>query len=90
MKLPCPQCGDRDIREFSYKGAAVGIDRPAPDAGEDAWDAFVHTRENPAGATRELWYHEFGCAAWLVVERNTVTHEVKSAKSVADVAGGRA
>lgn len=76
MRINCPVCGERDRREFYYKGAAVALERPAPDAGEAAWDAYVHLRENPAGVTRELWYHESGCNGWLVVTRNTVSHEI--------------
>ena len=79
MRLPCPLCGDRDRREFYYKGAAAFLDRPAPDAGAEAWDAYLHLRDNPAGETRDLWQHEAGCGAWIVVTRNTVTHEVVSA-----------
>ena len=74
MRLPCPICGERDRREFYYAGAA--LKRPAPDAGEAAWDDYVHLRDNPAGRTRDLWCHEAGCSAWIVVERDTVTHEV--------------
>ena len=76
MRIPCPLCGDRDRREFYYQGAAVMLDRPAPDAGIEAWDAYLHLRDNPAGRTRDLWQHEAGCGAWIVVERDTVTHEV--------------
>ena len=76
MRLTCPVCGDRDRREFYYKGHALALDRPAPDAGDDAWEAYVHLRENPAGLTRDLWHHEAGCGAWLVVERDTVTHAI--------------
>lgn len=76
MRLICPICGERDRREFYYQGAAVALDRPAADAGDMAWDAYVHLRENPAGVTRDLWHHEAGCGAWLYVQRNTVTHEI--------------
>lgn len=76
MRLTCPLCGDRDRREFYYRGDAVGLHRPAPDAGVNAWDNFMHLRDNPAGETRDLWHHEAGCGAWLVVTRNTVTHAV--------------
>ncbi|KUJ80568.1 sarcosine oxidase subunit delta [Ruegeria marisrubri] len=76
MRITCPYCGERDRREFYYRGAATDLDRPAPDAGEEAWENFVFLRENPAGVTRDLWYHEGGCGAWVVVTRNTVTHEV--------------
>lgn len=74
MRITCPHCGARDRREFYYQGAALA--RPLPDAGEAVWDEYVHLRENPAGETRDLWYHEAGCGAWIVVTRNTVTHEV--------------
>ncbi len=76
MRLTCPLCGERDRREFTYLGAANHRDRPTDDADAAAWDAYLHLRENPAGRTCDLWYHEAGCAAWLEVERDTVTHEV--------------
>ena len=82
MRLTCPICGERDRREFYYQGAAVMLDRPAPDAGEAAWDNYVHLRDNPAGRTTDLWYHEAGCGAWLRVERDTVTHDVFSVELV--------
>ena len=79
MQIPCPLCGPRDSREFTCKGAAVSLDRPAADAPPEAWHAYIHLRDNPAGPTRELWYHGSGCGAWLVVARNTVTHAVHGA-----------
>lgn len=88
MRIPCPLCGARDRREFYYKGAAVALARPALDAGAQAWDDYVHLRENPAGRTRDLWHHEAGCGAWLVVTRDTVTHEVHGADLASDVAQG--
>ncbi len=85
MRIPCPLCGDRDRREFYYSGAAVTLDRPGPDAPPEAWDDYLHLRDNPAGPTRDLWHHEAGCGAWLLVERNTVTHEVMGARLVTEV-----
>lgn len=84
MRIKCPICGERDRREFYYQGAAVALSRPAPDAGEAAWDDYVHLRDNPAGVTQELWHHEGGCGAWLVVTRNTVTHEITDVVLAAD------
>jgi methylglutamate dehydrogenase subunit B len=84
MRLTCPLCGERDRREFYYRGDAVALDRPAPDAGPDAWDGYLHLRENPAGKTRDLWHHEAGCGAWLVVTRDTVTHAVLDVALVQD------
>ncbi len=87
MRLPCPICGTRDIREFTYKGAAVALDRPTPDAGEAAWDDYLHLRGNPAGKTRDLWYHGSGCTAWLVVTRDTTTHAVLGAELASEALG---
>ena len=87
MRIKCPPCGERDRREFYYQGDALALDRPAEDAGSDAWDNYLHNRDNPAGVTRDLWHHEAGCGAWLVVTRNTVTHEVLAVKLASDEAG---
>lgn len=85
MRVTCPNCGDRDRREFYYTGDAVLLNRPAPDAGEAAWDDYVHLRDNPAGATRELWYHDGGCGAWVVVTRDTRDHSMQDATLAAEV-----
>lgn len=87
MRICCPICGDRERREFYYQGDAVMLDRPAPDAGEDAWEDYLHLRDNPAGRTRDLWQHEGGCGAWIVVSRDTVTHEVHGTALVQDAKG---
>ena len=79
MRITCPNCGERDRREFYYQGDALALDRPAEDAGLEAWDDYLHNRENPAGDTKDMWFHEAGCGAWLVVDRNTVTHAVHNA-----------
>ncbi len=89
MRLTCPHCGDRDLREFSYKGHETYLDRPSADAPAAAWDGYLHLRDNPAGETRDLWFHELGCSAWLVVTRNTVTHAVTVVELARDVKGAR-
>ncbi|MFT6075973.1 MAG: sarcosine oxidase subunit delta [Yoonia sp.] len=76
MRITCPNCGERDRREFYYQGDALAIDRPAEDAGSHAWDDYLHNRDNLAGDIRDMWFHEAGCRAWLVVDRNTTTHAV--------------
>lgn len=85
MRIKCPLCGERDRREFYYMGAEDYINRP--DEGDiDAMHRYLHIRENPAGVTRDLWHHEAGCASWLVVERNTNTHEILGVSLVKEVA----
>lgn len=82
MRLPCPICGERDRREFYYQGAASLLARPEAEASAEEWHAYLHLRDNPAGRTRDLWYHEAGCGAWMVVDRDTLTHEVFGAELV--------
>ena len=89
MRLTCPCCGTRDRREFTYYGAAEFLNRPAPDAGLQAWDAYLHLRDNPAGITRDLWYHD-PCQSWLEVTRDTVTHEIHAVRALGDLAGDAA
>ncbi len=92
MIIDHPLLGPRDASEFVYLGDASLIDRPNPDT-EDASHAFyeyAYLRDNPAGLHRELWFHEAGDRSWLVVTRNTETHEitkVEFAKDVARLAG---
>jgi heterotetrameric sarcosine oxidase delta subunit len=85
MRITCPVCGLRDRREFTWQGDALAINRPAHDAAVSAWDDYIHLRENPAGLTRELWYHD-PCGAWIVAERDTVTHTVHATMLAAEVA----
>ena len=87
MRITCPHCGERDRREFTYLGAEDYLHRPAEGAEPEAWDDYLHLRDNPAGETRDLWYHELGCGAWLLVTRNTVTHAVLAVEPVEKEAG---
>lgn len=82
MRLPCPCCGWRDLREFTYKGAADALHRPAPDDAS-GWDDHLHNRTNPAGATRDLWYHD-PCGTWVCITRDTVSHAVKGGVTLED------
>jgi sarcosine oxidase subunit delta len=91
MIIDHPLLGPRDAAEFVYLGDAGLIDRPdwqAPDAAERFHD-YAYLRDNPAGAHRELWYHEQGDRSWLVVTRDTVTHAVLRVELARDVALAR-
>ncbi|MEM1386881.1 MAG: sarcosine oxidase subunit delta [Pseudomonadota bacterium] len=85
MIINHPLLGPRDAGEFVYLGDASLIDRP--DGGDQAaFDSYVHLRDNPAGTHRELWYHAHGDRAWLVVTRDTLTHEITGVELARDVA----
>lgn len=89
MRIKCPTCGERDLREFHYLGSAKLMDRPDADAGAEAFHDYIHLRDNPAGLNRELWLHEYGCRSWLLAERDTVTHEFHSVELAADAPRGQ-
>jgi sarcosine oxidase subunit delta len=76
VRIPCPFCGPRGNEEFTYLGdATVKRPDPAADGASAAFHDYVYLRENPSGPHRELWYHGT-CRKWLVVTRNTRTHEI--------------
>lgn len=85
MLIHHPLLGPRDAQEFIYLGDAALIERP--DGGDvAAMHDYLYLRDNPAGLHRELWYHEQGDRSWLVVTRNTLTHEIVLVELARDVA----
>ncbi len=74
MRINCPLCGERDLREFYFKGTKLAC----PDSEEWGadWDDYLHNRDNPAGVSQELWQHVAGCGVWLIVMRDTVSHVI--------------
>ena len=91
MIINHPLLGPRDAAEFVYLGDAALIDRPdgLTEGAAEAFDDYMHLRVNPAGEHRELWYHEQGDRSWLVVTRNTLTHEISNVEIARDIARGR-
>ena len=79
IRINCPFCGERDHSEFTY-GSDASIKYPALDASIDEWHDAVYLRENIRGMQAETWHHSSGCRMWLVVERDTMTHEIKSVR----------
>jgi sarcosine oxidase subunit delta len=75
MLITCPWCGPRAQSEFTYGGDA-SLTRPAADAPEAEWFAYVYQRDNPKGPHDELWLHSAGCRSWLKVRRDTRTHDI--------------
>jgi len=61
--LVCPNCGPREVYEFSYGGQIVDTE-PGK------------TLSNQPGPQCERWYHRLGCRRWLAVERDVRTNMV--------------
>ncbi len=93
MRIVCPFCGAREAGEFTYLGdakpkrpAMVELDVAGGTVGEaEAFYDYVYLRDNVAGAMNEHWYHGGGCRSWLVVTRNTTTHEIASVEAAPGV-----
>ncbi len=77
LRINCPFCGVRDHSEFTY-GSDASIEYPALDGSMEDWVKAVFERENVRGSQFETWQHTSGCRQWLVVERDTMTHEIHS------------
>lgn len=88
LRIDCPYCGLRDHAEFACGGDAT---RRRPDHADDdveRWHRYVFLRDNPRGPSREFWHHVGGCRQWLVVERDTLTHEIGAVRPARDRAHG--
>ncbi len=72
--LACPICGPRDVYEFRFAGEV--LTRPQPDADEQDWVAYRYLRANPAGESREWWFHRLGCRRWFQGDRDTTDNRV--------------
>ncbi len=79
LRINCPFCGPRDHTEFVYEGDA-SVEYPPLDASEEAWFDAVYLRQNRRGVHLEHWHHAMGCRQLLVVERDTLTHEIRSVR----------
>ena len=90
MRINCCFCGLRSNEEFLYRGDAAtrrpdgGVPRDA--AAGQRWLDYVYLRDNPAGRHRELWQHVAGCRAWLVVTRDTISHDIEKVEPASEVA----
>lgn len=88
MMINHPLLGLRDASEFVVLGDASLINRPdwqSENAGEK-FHEYLYLRDNPAGSHCELWYHEQGDRSWLIVTRNTLTHEITEVEFALDIA----
>ena len=88
LRIDCPFCGLRDMSEFTYgeDASIVWPDFASPDH-QAHFDA-LYLRENPRGRHLEKWQHLMGCRSWLLVERDTLTHEIFSVRAAAEAGPG--
>ncbi len=87
MLIKCPYCGERPSEEFTYLGDARPK-RPTsvePETMEE-WYDYVYLRDNIKGRMHENWHHSGGCRTWLVVDRDTASHENFGVTTASDYA----
>ncbi|MER8543332.1 sarcosine oxidase subunit delta [Mesorhizobium sp. M1334] len=86
LRIPCPVCGLRDETEFNY-GEDASVRRPDMDeTDQKIWHDYVFIRDNPRGPHKEYWHHVSGCRQWIVVDRDTLTHEIFGSALAREVA----
>ena len=77
LKITCPFCGPRNESEFIHGGAAKTRRPDNPALINDAdWVDHLTVTANPMGMVREKWWHVRGCGQWLVISRDTLTHDI--------------
>ena len=52
----------------------------------EEWYDYVFVRDNVKGRMHEHWHHSGGCRSWLVVDRDTATHEIFAVTTARDYA----
>ena len=72
--LTCPNCGPREVTDFSFGGEVNPRPKTTPSPRE--LGAYNYFRDNVAGVQREWWFHRSGCGEWFLAERDTRTNEV--------------
>ena len=90
MLIKCTHCGTRPVEEFTFLGDARPRRPTSNDpASLEQWYDYVYLRDNPKGRLDEYAQHSGGCRAWLVVTRDTGTHEVYATVTARDWAKAR-
>lgn len=84
LLIQCPHCGPRNADEYSFGGEASS--RPGPNPSPAAWRTYLYEKDNVAGWQTEQWFHVSGCRRFLVVERHTVTNEIRMVRDAGDAA----
>jgi len=79
LLITCPHCGPRMGSEFVWQGEPKP--RPDPETATPAeWRSYLYEEDNRSGWVEERWMHRTGCRAYLVIERHTLTHEIRSVR----------
>ena len=75
LLIPCPHCGPRAEIEFRYGGEAHRL--RATEVDDDAWNAYLHGRDNTRGWHAERWRHIHGCGEFFNLVRDTASDRIE-------------
>lgn len=82
----CPFCGPRPEYEFHF-GGDLGNHRPeGPEVSAEVWAQYLHFRNNPKGASEEIWLH-MTCGEIFALQRDTLTIEAAPGKALTAAEG---
>ena len=84
LLISCPFCGPRSEDEFAFGGDATGVTQKEQ-SNTEAFADQIFLRVNPKGWHKEFWIHRYGCGRWMIVERHTVTHQIKSVSLATEI-----
>jgi heterotetrameric sarcosine oxidase delta subunit len=73
--IACPECGPREVLEFSYGGETTR--RASPDASDRELAGYLYFRDNVNGWQTEWWLHRDGCQTWFLAERHTGSNALR-------------
>ena len=79
LQIPCPNCGPRNEDEFICWSEFVPRPASPSELSNEAWQDYIYHHTNARGRVQERWWHGRGCRRWVLIERDTATHEIFSA-----------
>lgn len=85
LLITCPHCGPRNSDEFSFHGELSRRPDPATTTSSE-WRRYLYLKDNVAGLETEHWVHVAGCRRFLLVQRDTISNDIRSIRDVADPA----
>lgn len=81
--FPCPFCGPRSESEFRFGGDFGNVRPEGASVSAEAWADYLYNRNNPKGATSEIWMH-LTCGEVFRMDRDTATNAVIASRFLAE------
>lgn len=76
IRLPCPNCGERNVSEFHYGGEYNPRPADTTQITQAAWADYLYNKVNGMDEQIEWWYHRAGCELWFLAARHRQSNAV--------------